>query len=201
MVLRVDVVDAALEAAYGDQLAGRRIVLLAPSGRTFDEELARELAAEPDLTLLCGRYEGIDERVREHLVTDTVSIGPLRPLRRRAAGDGRRRRGAAQAARRSSARPRAPSRSRSARRSEERPSTRTTRARRYRGWDVPEVLRLRRPRARAGVAPRAQPRARRRLRAATIRGPARRTVLTPRGVSARFRPPLARARTSTRSRP
>jgi len=75
MVLRVDVVDAALHAAYGDQLAGRRVVLLAPSGRLFDEALARELASEPDLTLLCGRYEGVDERVREHLVTDTVSIG------------------------------------------------------------------------------------------------------------------------------
>jgi tRNA (guanine37-N1)-methyltransferase len=75
MVLRVDVVDAALQAAYGGQLAGRRVVLLAPSGRLFDEALARELASEPDLTLLCGRYEGVDERVREHLVTDTVSIG------------------------------------------------------------------------------------------------------------------------------
>ena len=76
MVLRVDVVDAALQAAYGDQRAGRRIVLLAPSGRMFDEQLASELAQERDLTLLCGRYEGVDERVRDHLVTDTVSIGP-----------------------------------------------------------------------------------------------------------------------------
>ena len=75
MVMRVDVVDAALEAAYPQGLAGRRIVLLTPSGRTFDEDLASELAAEPDLTLLCGRYEGIDDRVREHLATDAVSIG------------------------------------------------------------------------------------------------------------------------------
>ncbi|MEZ5075781.1 MAG: tRNA (guanosine(37)-N1)-methyltransferase TrmD [Solirubrobacterales bacterium] len=75
MVMRVDVVDAALRATYGDSLGGRRIVLLAPSGRIFDEELAAELAAEPELTLLCGRYEGIDERVREHLATDAVSIG------------------------------------------------------------------------------------------------------------------------------
>jgi tRNA (guanine37-N1)-methyltransferase len=75
MVLRVDVVDAALEAAYGGQLAGRRIVLLAASGRVFDENMARELAQEHELTLLCGRYEGVDERVRDHLVTDTVSIG------------------------------------------------------------------------------------------------------------------------------
>jgi tRNA (guanine37-N1)-methyltransferase len=75
MVLRVDVVDAALEVAYGEQLAGRRIVLLAASGRVFDEAMARELAQERELTLLCGRYEGVDERVRDHLVTDTVSIG------------------------------------------------------------------------------------------------------------------------------
>lgn len=75
MVLRVDVVDAALQATYGDARGGRRIVLLTPSGRLLDEPLAVELAAEPELTLLCGRYEGVDERVRDHLVTDAVSIG------------------------------------------------------------------------------------------------------------------------------
>jgi tRNA (guanine37-N1)-methyltransferase len=75
MVMRVDVVDAALRAAYGDAAGPRRTVLLTPSGRMFDEELATELAAEPELALLCGRYEGVDERVREHLVTDAVSIG------------------------------------------------------------------------------------------------------------------------------
>ena len=75
MVMRVDVVDAALRAAYGDSRAGRRVVLLTPSGRMFDEGLASELAAEPELTLLCGRYEGVDDRVRAHLATDAVSIG------------------------------------------------------------------------------------------------------------------------------
>ena len=75
MVMRVDVVDAALRSVYGDSPGPRRTVLLTPSGRIFDEELATELAAEPELTLLCGRYEGIDDRVREHLVTDSVSIG------------------------------------------------------------------------------------------------------------------------------
>ncbi len=75
MVLRVDVVDAALREAYGDAIAGRRVVLLTPSGRTFDEELARELAEERELALLCGRYEGVDERVRDHLATDAISIG------------------------------------------------------------------------------------------------------------------------------
>jgi tRNA (guanine37-N1)-methyltransferase len=76
MVLRVDVVDAALRAAYGEGGAPGRVVLLAPSGGQFDEALASELAGEPAVALLCGRYEGVDERVREHLATDTVSIGP-----------------------------------------------------------------------------------------------------------------------------
>ncbi len=74
MVLRVDVVDAALRAAYpnGDK---PRIVLLSPTGRLLDDELADELTAEPHLALLCGRYEGFDERVHEHLADDEVSIG------------------------------------------------------------------------------------------------------------------------------
>jgi tRNA (guanine37-N1)-methyltransferase len=76
MVLRVDVVDAALRRAYGDHPAGRRIVLLTPTGRSFDEGLATELAQERELVLLCGRYEGVDERVREHLASDAISIGP-----------------------------------------------------------------------------------------------------------------------------
>jgi tRNA (guanine37-N1)-methyltransferase len=76
MVLRVDVVDAALRAAYGDAGPPGRVVLLAASGRALDDALASELASEPHLAILCGRYEGVDERVREHLATDSVSIGP-----------------------------------------------------------------------------------------------------------------------------
>jgi tRNA (guanine37-N1)-methyltransferase len=76
MVLRVDVVDAALSAAYADGREPSRILVLAPSGRQLDDELASELAAEPHVALLSTRYEGIDERVREHLATDAVSIGP-----------------------------------------------------------------------------------------------------------------------------
>jgi tRNA (guanine37-N1)-methyltransferase len=76
MVLRVDVVDAALSAAYGEGREGRRIVLLAPSGRQLDDQLAGELAAEREVALLCGRYEGVDERVAEQLASDTVSLGP-----------------------------------------------------------------------------------------------------------------------------
>jgi tRNA (guanine37-N1)-methyltransferase len=75
MVLRVDVVDAALRAAYPERDPDR-IVALTPGGRQFDEALANELAAEPHVALLCGRYEGFDERICEHLATDAVSIGP-----------------------------------------------------------------------------------------------------------------------------
>lgn len=74
MVLRVDVVDAALDAAYpeGDR---PRTIVLAPAGRLLDDSLASELAGEPRLALLCGRYEGFDQRVHEHLADDEVSIG------------------------------------------------------------------------------------------------------------------------------
>jgi tRNA (guanine37-N1)-methyltransferase len=74
MVLRVDVVDAALEAAYRD--GGRpRVVLLSPTGRLLDDETADRLTREPHLAILCGRYEGFDERVHEHLADEEVSIG------------------------------------------------------------------------------------------------------------------------------
>jgi tRNA (guanine37-N1)-methyltransferase len=74
MVLRVDVVDAALRAAYPHGESPRR-VLLSPTGRLLDDELADELTREPHVALLCGRYEGFDERVHEHLADDEVSIG------------------------------------------------------------------------------------------------------------------------------
>ncbi|HEY8001025.1 MAG: tRNA (guanosine(37)-N1)-methyltransferase TrmD [Vicinamibacteria bacterium] len=76
MVLRVDVVDAALRAVYGEGPAPARVIVLAPTGRQLDDALADELAGEQHLALLCGRYEGIDERVREHLADDAVSVGP-----------------------------------------------------------------------------------------------------------------------------
>jgi len=76
MVLRVDVVDAALQAAYADGREPSRVLVLAASGRQLDDELASDLASEPHVALLSGRYEGIDERVRERLATDALSIGP-----------------------------------------------------------------------------------------------------------------------------
>ena len=74
MVLRVDVVDAALQAAYRNG-ENPRVVLLSPTGRLLDDELADELTAEHHVALICGRYEGFDERVHEHLADDEVSIG------------------------------------------------------------------------------------------------------------------------------
>jgi len=74
MVLRVDVVDAALRAAYPNE-ERPRVVLLTPTGRLLDDELADELTREPHVALLCGRYEGFDERVHEHFADDEVSIG------------------------------------------------------------------------------------------------------------------------------
>lgn len=53
----------------------RPLFLLGPGGRRFDQDLARELAATDGFSLLCGRYEGVDERVREHLVDDELSVG------------------------------------------------------------------------------------------------------------------------------
>jgi tRNA (guanine37-N1)-methyltransferase len=79
MVLRVDVVDSALRGHYGvdpvELRIGRRVIALAPGGRMLDDVLVDELAAEPALTLLCGRYEGFDERILEHFASDVVSIG------------------------------------------------------------------------------------------------------------------------------
>ena len=76
MVLRVDVVCAALDAVYEAGREGRRIVALTPQGRRLDQELVEDLAGEDSLTLLSARYEGFDERVVEHVATDAVSIGP-----------------------------------------------------------------------------------------------------------------------------
>jgi tRNA (guanine37-N1)-methyltransferase len=80
MLIRVDVVDAALQAVYGPDtgamLAQRRVTVLTPAGRQLDDGVAEELASLERLTLLCGRYEGMDERVREHLSNDALSVGP-----------------------------------------------------------------------------------------------------------------------------
>jgi tRNA (guanine37-N1)-methyltransferase len=75
MVLRVDVVAAALDAVYGDDKPAR-VIALTPQGRQLDQLLVEELAAEPAVTVLSSRFEGFDARILEHLCTDAVSIGP-----------------------------------------------------------------------------------------------------------------------------
>ncbi len=80
MVLRVDVMDAALRAFYNgtdpvDLRRRRRVIALTPGGRLLDDRLVDELAAEREITLLCGRYEGFDERIVEHFASDALSIG------------------------------------------------------------------------------------------------------------------------------
>jgi tRNA (guanine37-N1)-methyltransferase len=79
MVLRVDVVEAALQARYDLDPTTlkhrRRVLALTPGGRVLDDAFVDELAAEPALTLMCGRYEGFDERIVEHFASDAVSIG------------------------------------------------------------------------------------------------------------------------------
>ncbi|MGD9571682.1 MAG: tRNA (guanosine(37)-N1)-methyltransferase TrmD [Thermoleophilia bacterium] len=81
MVLRVDVVAAALSAVYGgpaEQVRdARRVVVLTPRGRPFSDAVAEELAAEPEVALLCGRYEGFDERVHTVLANDELCLGPF----------------------------------------------------------------------------------------------------------------------------
>ncbi len=74
MVMKPEPVFEAVESVLGPQ-AGCPVILLTPQGRLFTQSVAQELATHPQLALICGRYEGVDERIREHLVTDEISIG------------------------------------------------------------------------------------------------------------------------------
>ena len=78
MVMKPEPVFEAVEQALGftpPQVSPCPIVLLTPQGRVFDQKIARELSAYARLALVCGRYEGVDERIRAHLATDEISIG------------------------------------------------------------------------------------------------------------------------------
>jgi tRNA (guanine37-N1)-methyltransferase len=72
MVMKPEPIAAALEASSAP---GARVVYLTPAGRRFTQKVAEELAGEAELTLLCGRYEGIDQRVIDAFVTDELSVG------------------------------------------------------------------------------------------------------------------------------
>jgi tRNA (guanine37-N1)-methyltransferase len=79
MVMKPEPIWNAVESVLGFDPAGRSdappVVLLTPQGRLLNQSIARELTAHPRLLLICGRYEGVDERVRRYLVTDEISIG------------------------------------------------------------------------------------------------------------------------------
>jgi tRNA (guanine37-N1)-methyltransferase len=74
MVMKPEPVFEAVESVLGPQPAGP-VILLTPQGRVFNHGLAEELVQNQRIALLCGRYEGVDERIREHLVSDEISIG------------------------------------------------------------------------------------------------------------------------------
>jgi tRNA (guanine37-N1)-methyltransferase len=78
MVMKPEPVFEALETILGNdptQPAAIPVILLTPQGRVFTQRVAEELARHERIALLCGRYEGVDERIREHLVTDEISVG------------------------------------------------------------------------------------------------------------------------------
>ncbi len=71
----VESIKSQIKQEPPDQLGRLPVILLTPQGRLFRQEIAYELSKDNHLILICGRYEGVDERVREHLVTDEISIG------------------------------------------------------------------------------------------------------------------------------
>ena len=75
MVLKPEPIFAAVEEILPERTARRRVILLSAQGRLFDQAKARELGRRQELLLICGRYEGVDERVAEHLADEELSIG------------------------------------------------------------------------------------------------------------------------------
>jgi tRNA (guanine37-N1)-methyltransferase len=74
MVMKPEPIFEAVESILGPD-SGSPLILLTPQGRVFSQAIARELSAHERIGLICGRYEGVDERIRQHLVTDEISIG------------------------------------------------------------------------------------------------------------------------------
>jgi len=74
MVMKAGPVFEAVESVLGPDPACP-VILLTPQGRVFTQRIAQELSAHQNIALICGRYEGVDERIRTHLVTDEISIG------------------------------------------------------------------------------------------------------------------------------
>ncbi len=75
MVMKPEPVFAAVESVLSDSIGSTPVILLTPQGRVFTHAIARQIAEHERIALLCGRYEGVDERIRDHLATDEISIG------------------------------------------------------------------------------------------------------------------------------
>jgi tRNA (guanine37-N1)-methyltransferase len=75
MVMKPEPIFTAVESVLADAIADIPIILLTPQGRLFSQQMAIELSKLPRFVLICGRYEGVDERIRGHLATDEVSVG------------------------------------------------------------------------------------------------------------------------------
>ena len=75
MVLKPEPIFDAVESIWPERQPGQKVILLSPQGRQFTQSVARELSREQELLFICGRYEGVDERVAEHLADDELSIG------------------------------------------------------------------------------------------------------------------------------
>ena len=75
MVLKCEPIFSAVESIWPERTAGQKVVLLSAQGRLFDQAIANRLAESAEVLLICGRYEGVDERVAEHLADEEISIG------------------------------------------------------------------------------------------------------------------------------
>jgi tRNA (guanine37-N1)-methyltransferase len=75
MVLKAEPIFRAVESIWPERASAQKVLLLSAQGRPFDQEMANRLSRESELLLICGRYEGVDERVAEHLADDEISIG------------------------------------------------------------------------------------------------------------------------------
>lgn len=75
MVLKVDVLDAAINSIVGNERSEYHIVLMTPQGETFNQRKAEQLAKKDKIILICGHYEGFDERIRQYLIDEQISLG------------------------------------------------------------------------------------------------------------------------------
>lgn len=75
MLLKAEPIFEAVESIWPERGPGQKVILLSAQGRKFDQALAREFSGCEELLLICGRYEGVDERVAEHLADEEISIG------------------------------------------------------------------------------------------------------------------------------